>query len=281
MKIVSFISQWRPGYGLLRGDDEIVDCSQSLPYPDVRSALAAGSFNVFLPFVNAPATLKASEVSWLPPVPNPDKIICVGLNYRPHLLETGREEPDRPTLFLRLPSSQVGHQQPLLAPPESSQFDYEGELAVVIGKGGRRIAQRDAMQHIAGYACYNDGSVRDWQRHSSQFTPGKNFRHTAAFGPWLVSADDIPDPRALTLETRLNGQVMQQASVDDLIFSIPALIEYCSAFTDLLPGDVLVTGTPGGVGAFRQPPVWMKAGDRVEVEIAGIGTLSNPVIDDA
>mgnify|MGYP001759818432 FL=1 len=152
---------------------------------------------------------------------------------------------------------------------------------MVIGKGGRRIAQRDAMQHIAGYACYNDGSVRDWQRHSSQFTPGKNFRHTAAFGPWLVSADDIPDPRALTLETRLNGQVMQQACVDDLIFSIPALIEYCSAFTDLLPGDVLVTGTPGGVGAFRQPPVWMKAGDRVEVEIAGIGTLSNPVIDDA
>lgn len=139
MKIVSFISQGRAGYGLLRGDDEIVDCSQSLPYPDVRSALAAGSFNVFLPFVNAPATLKASEVSWLPPVPNPDKIICVGLNYRPHLLETGRAEPDRPTLFLRLPSSQVGHQQPLLAPPESSQFDYEGELAVVIGKGGAAL----------------------------------------------------------------------------------------------------------------------------------------------
>ncbi|CAI1628717.1 fumarylacetoacetate hydrolase family protein [Serratia proteamaculans] len=280
MRIVSFISQGRAGYGLLRGEDEIVDCSLLLPYPDVRSALAAGNFGVFLPFLHAPTTLRASEVSWLPPVTHPDKIICVGLNYRPHLLETGRPEPDRPTLFLRLPSSQVGQSQPLLIPPESVQFDYEGELAVVIGKGGRRITQRDAMQHVAGYACYNDGSVRDWQRHSSQFTAGKNFRQTAAFGPWIVSADEIPDPRVLTLKTLLNGQVMQQASVGELIFSIPALIEYCSTFTDLLPGDVLVTGTPGGVGAFRQPPVWMKAGDRVEIAIAGIGTLSNPVIDD-
>ncbi|HGE8462248.1 fumarylacetoacetate hydrolase family protein [Serratia nevei] len=280
MRIVSFMAYGRAGYGLLRGEDEIVDGSALLPYPDVRSALAAGGMAAFAPLRDASATLKAAEVSWLPPIVNPEKILCVGLNYRPHLLETGREAPDHPTLFLRSPSSQVGHGQPLLIPAESAQLDYEGELAVVIGRGGRRIAERDALRHVAGYACYNDGSVRDWQRHSSQFTAGKNFSGTGAFGPWLLSADRIPDPTSLQLETRVNGQVMQQASLTELIFSIPALIAYCSTFTTLAPGDVLVTGTPGGVGAFRQPPVWLQAGDRVEVAIAGLGTLSNPVIPD-
>lgn len=182
MRIVSFIANGRTGYGLLRGENEIVDGSAMLPYPDVRSVLAAGGIEAFAPLRDAPASLKADEVSWLPPIVNPEKILCVGLNYRPHLRETGREAPGHPTLFLRLPASQVGQGQPLLIPTESAQLDYEGELAVVIGQGGRRIAERDAMRHVAGYACYNDGSVRDWQRHSSQFTAGKNFSGTGAFG---------------------------------------------------------------------------------------------------
>jgi 2-keto-4-pentenoate hydratase/2-oxohepta-3-ene-1,7-dioic acid hydratase in catechol pathway len=165
----------------------------------------------------------------------------------------------------------------MLAPRESEKFDYEGELALIIGKSGKRICENKAMNYVAGYSCYNDGSVRDWQRHTSQFTAGKNFTGTGGFGPWMVSSDEINDPSELQIETRLNGTVMQSAPISDLVFNVPKLIAYISTFTELEPGDVIITGTTGGVGAARNPPVWMKAGDTVEVEISNIGTLVNPI----
>jgi len=218
------------------------------------------------------------SLRFLPVIPNPDKIFCVGINYASHIAETGRPVPEHPVIFFRLPSSQVGSQEPMVKPVESEQFDFEGELAVIIGRGGRRIPRRDALEHVAGYTCYNDGSVRDWQRHSSQFGPGKNFPGTGAFGPWLVTRDEIEDPSKLSLTTRLNGEIMQQAPISDLVFDVPALVEYCSTFTKLEPGDVIVTGTTGGVGLFRDPQVWLKPGDKVEVEISQIGILTNPII---
>lgn len=226
--------------------------------------------------MNAPL-VAMSEISFLPVIPEAQKIFCVGINYASHIAETGRDTPEKPMLFLRFADSQVGHDQAMIRPHESDKFDFEGELAVVIGREGRRIAASDALDHVAGYTCYNDGSVRDWQRHTSQFTAGKNFPGTGACGPWLVTTDTIPDPAKLNLETRLNGEVMQAAPISDLVFDVPALIAYCSAFTVLRPGDIIITGTTGGVGLFRDPPVWMKPGDTVEVEIDGIGTLSNQV----
>lgn len=226
--------------------------------------------------MNAPL-VAMSEISFLPVIPEAQKIFCVGINYASHIAETGRDTPEKPMLFLRFADSQVGHDQAMIRPHESDKFDFEGELAVVIGREGRRIAASDALDHVAGYTCYNDGSVRDWQRHTSQFTAGKNFPGTGACGPWLVTTDTIPDPAKLNLETRLNGEVMQAAPISDLVFNVPALIAYCSTFTVLRPGDIIITGTTGGVGLFRDPPVWMKPGDTVEVEIDGIGTLSNQV----
>lgn len=221
------------------------------------------------------------DVAMLPPITNPGKILCVGLNYRKHAEETGNPIPSYPVLFPRWPESHVGDGQPMIAPHESERFDYEGELAVIIGKGGRRIAEADAMGYVAGYSCYNEGSIRDWQRHSSQYLPGKNFFHSGAFGPCMVTADEIPDPAELTLETRLNGEVVQHEGVDDLIFDVPQLIAYISTYTALYAGDVIVTGTPSGVGHVRRPPLWMKDGDTVEVEISKIGVLRNPIVADS
>ncbi len=218
------------------------------------------------------------RLEFLPVVPDPRHIFCVGLNYRSHLEETGRDPPSRPMIFARFGSSQVGHQQPIVRPKVSEMLDFEGELAVIIGKACRYVPSKEAMSVVAGYAVYNDGSVRDWQRHSTQFTPGKNFPATGAFGPYLVTKDEIEDPANLSLVTRLNGVEMQRAVIGDLIFDIPTLIEYCSTFTPLSVGDVIVTGTTGGVGSARNPPVWMKPGDCVEVEIDRVGLLRNPVI---
>ena len=182
-----------------------------------------------------------------------------------------------PVLFTRYPGSQIGHNQPLIKPIESDQFDYEGELAVIIGKPCRRVSEADALDVVAGYACYNDGSVRDWQRHTHQFLPGKTFFGTGPFGPWMVTADEIPDPSKLHLQTRLNGQVVQDTTTDLMITSVQRQISYCSTILPLLPGDVIVSGTPGGVGAKRNPPLWMKDGDVCEIEISNIGILRNPV----
>ncbi|MEP7222955.1 MAG: fumarylacetoacetate hydrolase family protein [Novosphingobium sp.] len=226
------------------------------------------------------ATHARGAVRLLPVVPNPGKILCIGLNYAAHVAETGREQKDHPAVFTRWADTLVADGEPLVRPIESTRFDYEGELAVIIGKGGRRIRRADALAHIAGYAVFNDGSVRDWQRHNIQFTPGKNFPGTGGFGPALVTPDEVGDLADIRVQTRLNGQTVQDQPISDLIWDIPFLIEYCSSFTELAPGDVIATGTPGGVGDKRNPPLYMKAGDRVEIAIGAVGTLSNPIIDE-
>jgi 2-keto-4-pentenoate hydratase/2-oxohepta-3-ene-1,7-dioic acid hydratase in catechol pathway len=213
-------------------------------------------------------------------IPNPGKIVCVGLNYEEHRAETGRDKTENPALFLRVAESQVGHRQPILRPRESTHLDFEAEIALIVGKAGRRISQAESWRHIAGYSCYNDGSVRDWQRHTVQWTAGKNFAQTGGFGPWMVTADEIPPGTVMTLSCRLNGERMQHATTEMMIFKIPRLIEYISAFMPLAAGDVIVTGTPGGVGARRTPPVWMKPGDTVEVEIDKVGVLTNTIGED-
>jgi 2-keto-4-pentenoate hydratase/2-oxohepta-3-ene-1,7-dioic acid hydratase in catechol pathway len=281
MKFVSFEADNVARFGAIK-DQGIVELGPRLKNRNIGSLkqlLAAGAIDEAKAIVAAsPADWKLDGVAFLPVIPDPGKIICIGLNYRDHVQETGRTVTENPSIFTRYPESQVGHLQPIVKPLESDHFDYEGELALVIGKGGRRIPERDALAAIAGYACYNEGSIRDWQRHTSQFVAGKTFARTGSFGPWLVTADEIPDPSQLSLETRLNGQVVQKSTTDLLITGIPALIRYCSTIVTLEPGDVIVTGTPGGVGAKRTPPLWMKHGDVVEVEISGIGVLRNPVV---
>jgi 2-keto-4-pentenoate hydratase/2-oxohepta-3-ene-1,7-dioic acid hydratase in catechol pathway len=282
MRLVSFVRKGQAGYGVVVGEG-VVDASTRLAGKPagLRQALAALPLPELTRLAAAAPDFGLDEIAFAPVIPDAGaKVLCVGINYLPHIKEMGRERPERPMLFVRFSDSIVGHGQPLVKPRESEQLDYEGELAVVIGKRARRVSRERALDYVAGYSCFNDGSVRDYQRHSPQFTPGKNFHASGAFGPWLVTADEIPEPRKLTLTTRLNGTVMQHESVGELCFDVPQLIEYCSTFAQLEPGDVIVTGTPGGVGAGRKPPVWMKPGDTVEVEISGIGTLRNQVTAD-
>jgi 2-keto-4-pentenoate hydratase/2-oxohepta-3-ene-1,7-dioic acid hydratase in catechol pathway len=215
----------------------------------------------------------------LPVIPNPGKVFCVGLNYKTHVAEMKRADSDHPAIFTRFADSLNAHGAPLPKPSTTQRFDFEGELAVIIGRAGRRISQAQAWDHIAGYACFNDGTARDWQRHTHQWTPGKNFPGTGPLGPFMATRQAIGDVNQLTLESRLNGQVMQRASVADLIFTLPVIIEYLSGFTTLSPGDLVATGTPGGVGDKREPPVYMNAGDIIEVEITGLGVLKNVVVD--
>ena len=279
MKFASFSHAGTASWGVVEGD-MIRDVGAALRgrLPDLKSAIAVGAL------AEAGATTAAkiplADITWLPVIPNPDKILCIGLNYEDHRKETGRSEVAHPTIFTRFANSQMGHLAPLLRPKVSTDFDYEGELAAIIGKPGRYISRADAYAHVAGYACYNDGSVRDWQRHTHQFTPGKNFPATGGFGPWMVTADEVGPLDALRLQTRVNGQVVQAATLGEMIFDIPRQIEYCSAFTPLEAGDVIATGTPGGVGAKRSPPLWLKPGDLVEVEIDRVGLLFNPVQDE-
>ena len=285
MKLVSFIkADGRGGYGAVRGEG-VVDLGARLAprgAPTLRTLLALELLKDAARIAaEAPPDFPLASLQLAPVIPDPDKIICVGLNYRDHVAETGRTVTEKPALFTRYPSSQVGHLQPLIKPSASDEYDYEGELAVIIGKGGRHIRADQALHHIAGYACYNEGSIRDWQRHTSQFLAGKSFAQSGSFGPWMVTSDDIPDPSRLTLETRLNGKVVQHTTTDLLITPIPGLIAYISTVLPLLPGDVIVTGTPGGVGAKRSPPLWMRPGDVVEVDISGIGVLRNEVAAEA
>jgi 2-keto-4-pentenoate hydratase/2-oxohepta-3-ene-1,7-dioic acid hydratase in catechol pathway len=267
-------------YGAVTGKG-IVDLRRYLgnQFPDLKALIAGNGFVQVNQYLSEAPDYQPSDVIWLPVIPNPDKIVCVGLNYEEHRVETGRDKTEQPALFLRVNESQVGHRQPIIRPRESSHLDYEAEIAVIIGKAGRRISQQDSWNHIAGYSCYNDGSVREWQRHTVQWTAGKNFARTGGFGPWMVTTDDIPPNTVQTLSCRLNGERMQHATTEQMIFKIPKLIEYISAFTTLLPGDVIVTGTPGGVGARRNPPVWMKPGDKVEVEIDKVGVMENSIAD--
>ncbi|MEJ2119992.1 MAG: fumarylacetoacetate hydrolase family protein [Alphaproteobacteria bacterium] len=282
MKFLSFERGGAATWGAVI-DGGVVDLGKAMggKFPTLRSAIegnalkdAAGTADGASP----DATI--DEITFLPVIPDPDKILCVGLNYKSHIEETGRSDSDYPTIFTRFTNTQVGHGQPMIRPKDSTAYDYEGELAVIIGKGGRHISEADSLNHVAGYSCYNDGSIRDWQRHTSQFIPGKNFVGTGGFGPWMVTTDEIPDPTSMHLMTRLNGETLQDATTDLLVFTIPVLINYISTFTELVPGDVIVTGTPGGVGFKRNPPVFMKDGDTCEIEIDKIGILSNPIADE-
>ena len=280
MRLATFKTAQGASYGIVTGKG-IVDLKRYIgnQYPDLKSLIAANGFAEAAKHLNAAADYKDSDITFLPVIPNPDKIACVGLNYQDHVVETGRDNTEQPAIFLRVPESQVGHKQPILRPKESKNLDFEAEIAVIIGRAGRRISQASAWDHIAGYSCYNEGSVRDWQRHTIQWTAGKNFAQTGGFGPWMVTADKIPPNTKMTLSCRLNGQLMQHATTEQMIFRIPKIIEYVSTWTTLVPGDVLVTGTPGGVGARRNPPVWMKPGDKVEIEIDKVGILENIIAD--
>ncbi|WP_296580577.1 fumarylacetoacetate hydrolase family protein [Xanthobacter sp.] len=275
MKCASFTHAGKAGYGLVT-EGGIVDLARRFPDAPTLRTFIAGGLDRAGALVGAPADFALADVTLAPVIPDPDKIVCVGLNYHDHVVETGRTVTPNPMLFARYAGSQVGDGEALVKPLESDEFDYEGELAVIIGKGGRRISEADALSHVAGYACYNDASVRDWQRHTSQFMPGKTFAATGGFGPWMVSADEIGDPTRLTLATRLNGAEVQRTTVDLMITL--TLIAYTSTILPLLPGDVIVSGTPGGVGARRTPKLFMKDGDVVEVEVSDIGVLRNPVV---
>jgi 2-keto-4-pentenoate hydratase/2-oxohepta-3-ene-1,7-dioic acid hydratase in catechol pathway len=258
-------------YGRLEGE-RIVDVGGA-GGGSLRGALAEG----WLDDAAAGLAFGTDEVVLLPPIPDPGKIMCIGLNYASHLSEMGNQRPEHPTVFTRWTDTLVAHEAPLVRPNNSTRLDYEGELAVVIGKTARHVGREQAMDHVAGFAPFNDASVRDWQRHTSQFTPGKNFPATGGFGPALVTPDEIDDLAAQRVQTRLNGQLMQDQPISDMLWPVAELIEYLSSFTVLRPGDVIVTGTPGGVGDARTPPVYLQPGDILEVSIGAIGTLRNAV----
>jgi 2-keto-4-pentenoate hydratase/2-oxohepta-3-ene-1,7-dioic acid hydratase in catechol pathway len=281
MRAISFEHNGKPSFGLLN-ERGIINAGARLAnqFVDLRSILMAGALEQLRDLSGADVDFAESDINYLPVIPNASKIICVGINYLGHIKETGREIPTHPVLFTRFSDSIVGHNTPLIRPKVSTDFDYEGELAVIIGKRARHVSQAEAMDYVAGYSCFNEGSIRDFQMHTIQFTAGKNFYKSGSFGPCMVTTDEQSDPGIFHLQTRLNGQILQDAPVSDLCFNIPQLIEYCSSWTPLEPGDVIVTGTPGGVGRVRKPPIWMKPGDTVEIDIQGVGLLSNTIVDE-
>ncbi len=286
MKLISFLLHGNPTYGIISGQGDAMRVLDLKPIlgdraPDLRSLITQNMTAAAAEaLAKHPATLKFADLELLPVIPNPDKILCVGLNYQDHVAETGRALTEMPAIFVRMPASQVAHGQAIMRPPESFRLDYEGEIAIVISEGGRRIQEADAWKHIAGYSCYNDGSIRDWQNHTTQWTAGKNYWRTGGFGPWLVTADEIAPNQKMTLTTKLNGVELQRATTDMMIHSIPRQIAYISSFIPLLPGDVIVTGTPGGVGNKRTPQLYMTAGDVVEIEVDAVGILRNSVKDE-
>jgi 2-keto-4-pentenoate hydratase/2-oxohepta-3-ene-1,7-dioic acid hydratase in catechol pathway len=278
MKLTSFRGRDGDSFGIVV-ESGVVDLHRRYPkVADLKTLIAEIPIAELSRFTGDNADYDLSQLELRPPIPNPDKIICIGINYHAHLAEVGLARPDYPMIFMRLANTQVGHGCPLVRPRESRQFDYEGELAVIIGSHARRIPEHRALDVVAGYSCYNEGTIRDWQAHTRQVSPGKNFPATAGCGPWLVTKDEVPELRSLTLSTRINGQEVQRTGLDDMIFSVPELVAYCSRFTELAPGDIISTGTTGGVGAYRKPPLWMKPGDTAEVEISHIGRLTNPVV---
>jgi 2-keto-4-pentenoate hydratase/2-oxohepta-3-ene-1,7-dioic acid hydratase in catechol pathway len=280
MKLASYNISGKDSYGAVV-DGGIIDLGSRIgaQFADIKALIAGNGLSAAAKAIEGQKPDHALDaISFNPVVPNAEKIICVGLNYKTHREETGRAPTDNPALFIRFADTQTGHNQPMILPKASSMLDYEGELAVIIGKGGRHVKAKDALYIVAGYSIYNDGSVRDFQNHTHQWAPGKNFPATGGFGPWMVTADELGDPTQLEMTTRLNGNVMQNTTTDLMIFDIPTTIEYITTFTELRPGDVISTGTPGGVGFKRNPPVFMKAGDTVEIEISKIGTLVNKIV---
>jgi 2-keto-4-pentenoate hydratase/2-oxohepta-3-ene-1,7-dioic acid hydratase in catechol pathway len=282
MRFLSFRAEQRPSYGVaVSGGVFDLGVRIGSVLPDLRCFLEASALGLTGDPKASGVDYAIGEFTYLPVIPTPQKILCVGLNYEEHRKETGRAEAAHPALFTRFADTLIGHEAPILLPSVSSALDYEGELAIVVGKPGFRIAEGDALDHVAGCACFNDATLRDWQRHTHQFTPGKNFPGTGPLGPELVTLDEVGDLRDRGLETRLNGAAVQSAKLGDMIFSIPRIIAYVSAFTRLHPGDVIATGTPGGVGFKRDPQLFMKAGDVVEVVIEGVGALRNTISAEA
>jgi len=278
MRLLSFVADGEALFGAISGGG-IVTMNDRIGHPTLREALAAGALEQMRAIAKSerPDRMLA-VVRFLPVIPRPEKILCAGINYSAHAAETGREPPATPSIFARYPDTLVGHNASIIRPKVSREFDFEGELAAVIGRPGRHIKPERALDYVAGYTCFVDGSVRDYQKFS--VTAGKNFPGTAPLGPWLVTTDEIPDPTRLTLVTRLNRIEVQRSTTDRMIHSVGALIAFCSDFTPLSPGDIVATGTPEGVGHHRTPQLWMKAGDILEVDITGIGTLRSRVVDE-
>lgn len=277
MKLASFLHQDIRSYGIVKADG-VVDLGRHLGdrYADLKALLAADGLDDARRYAEETVDLPLEALTFLPVIEHPEKILCVGMNYAEKRKEFDQHNP-APTLFVRFPDSQTGHNAPVLKPRHSSEFDYEGELAVIIGRAGENIAHEQALDHVAGYSCYMDGSARDWQH--TWFTAGKNWPQTGAFGPWMTTTDEIPDPHQLAIRTWLNGRMVQDDTTASMIHKVAELIEYISTFTRLSPGDVIITGSPGGVGKKRNPPLFMHAGDRIEVEIEHIGHLSNVIMD--
>lgn len=282
MQLMSFKTETTQGLAVAQPDGSwrgLLETDATWP-GDLQAVIAGGMSTAALDALNAGAVIDPADVTPDIPIANPPKFICIGLNYAAHARESGHEIPEMPSVFARFASGLIAHDAPMVRPSVSTLLDYEGELAVVIGKGGRDIAPEDALDHVAGYTIFNDGSVRDWQLATPQWTLGKNFDGTGALGPVLVTPDELPDGASgLRLQTRLNGQVMQNTLTDDLIFGVADLIVHLSKALTLEPGDIIATGTPSGVGGAQDPQVWLKPGDICEVEISGIGVLRNPVVD--
>ncbi|MCZ6619895.1 MAG: fumarylacetoacetate hydrolase family protein [Gammaproteobacteria bacterium] len=279
MRWLSFKRDGRDTFGFVTGDGiGVVDAGARSAHGDLKAAIAADALATLAAESGDEADLALADISYLPTITNPDKILCAGLNYKAHQEETGRGGEGYPTIFVRFANAQMGHEEPMVRPMESQTLDFEGEIALIIGKPGRRITKARALEHVAGFGIYNDGSVREYQRQTSQFTPGKNFAGTGGFGPWMMTADEIGDLNELEITTRLNGEVMQNARAAQMVHGFADLIAYCSTFTELESGDVIVTGTPGGVGAARKPPIFMDEGDVIEVEVTPIGVLRHTVV---
>jgi acylpyruvate hydrolase len=277
MRLARVTKDGKIGLAAKKGDALTIAYGADLA--DLDAHIAAGTLAEAGAKAAAGETVGEATLTFLPPVVRPSKIVCLGLNYRDHAEESGLGIPEFPVLFARFPSSLIGHGAPIILPKVSSQLDWEAELVVVLSKGGKNIAEADALKHVAGYSVFNDASIRDYQLRTPQWTAGKNFDDTGAFGPWLVTPDELPAGAAgLKIECRVNGNVMQSSNTGNLIFTVANTIHLLSTFMTLAAGDVFVMGTPGGVGVARKPPVWMKAGDVCEVEIEGVGLLRNPIV---
>ncbi len=280
MKLASFMHQGRARFGIVEGNEVVaVGGGENDQFQSLKEALGAGGLDQLAELARSGGDrIALGDVKLLPPIPDPEKVLCIGINYGEHAKETGSAITDSPSIFSRFTNTLVAPGDPIVRPKASEHLDFEGELAVIIGKSGRYVPQSRAFDHVAGYSIFFDGSVRDFQKHS--VTAGKNFPATGPFGPVMVTADEIPDPQRLTMTTRLNGDIVQHTGIDEMLRSVEELVAYLSTVTELVPGDVIATGTPSGVGARRVPPLWLKPGDQLEVEIDEIGVLQTHVIDE-
>ena len=281
MKLISYVHEGKEEFGAVDGEN-VVGLREASGCATLAEFIGSPAFAARDKLVKGQEVIPFADVTLLPPIPRPEKIVCAVRNYMDHHQEAlalglKREISDFPPIFLRVWRSQTAHGQAIVRPHASESLDWEGELAVIIGKEGRDIPESEAWEYVAGYSCYNDASIREWQFHAQQIAAGKNFENTGGFGPWMVTADEIDPGQTLKITTRLNDEVVQSGDTSHLIFSVPRLINYASTIFTLVPGDVIVTGTPAGMGFSRKPPLYMKPGDTVEVEIESIGTLVNPV----